>query len=60
MDNDNRFFKVYANLPLNLRDEVVLVIDGESMTWRVVNIEISSETLMGKQVLNKLIELKII
>lgn len=60
MDNDNRFFKVYANLPLNLRDEVVLVIDGESMTWRVANIEISSETSMGKQVLNKLIELKII
>jgi len=55
-----RFFKVYANLPLNLREEVVLVINDEPITWKVAYLEISSDTKLGKQILGKLASLKFI
>jgi len=55
-----RFFKVYANLPLNLREEVVLVINDEPITWKVAYLEISGHTKLGKQILEKLVFLKFI
>lgn len=60
MTNKEKFFKVYANLPLNLRDEVILVIDEEPITWRVAYLEISNNTKLGEQILEKLEALKII
>lgn len=57
----DKFFKVYANLPLNLRDEVVLVLPEKGpVTWNVAYLEISSDTLLGDIILKKLIELDII
>ena len=56
-----RFFKVYANLPLNLRNEVILVLpDTGPITWQVAYLEISNNTEVGQKILTKLIELNII
>lgn len=56
-----RFFKVYANLPLNLRNEVILVLpDTGPITWQVAYLEISNDTKVGTHILSKLIELNII
>jgi hypothetical protein len=56
-----RFFKVYANLPLNLRNEVILALpDIGPITWQVAYLEISNDTKMGAHILTKLIELNII
>lgn len=55
-----RFLKVYANLPLNLRKEIILVLDKEPITWNVVYLEVSNNTEKGSQILKKLEELKII
>lgn len=56
-----RFFKVYANLPLNLREEVVLVLPGRGpITWNVSYLEINNDTKLGEEILKKLIELNII
>ena len=55
-----RFFKVYVNLPLNLREEVILVVDNEPITWKVAYLEISGDTRLGKQILEKLAFLKFI
>ena len=55
-----KFFKVYANLPLNLRGEIILVIDDEPITWRVAYLEISNNTELGKQILEKLEALELI
>ncbi len=59
MDKE-RFFKVYANLPLNVRDQVVVVLDGEPVAWRVANLEIIEDTESGRQILEKLASLEII
>ncbi len=61
MENKDSFLKVYANLPINLRNEVILVLpDKGPITWNVAFLEISNETELGKMILKKLMELKII
>lgn len=55
-----KFFKVYANLPLNLREEIILVIGSEPITWKVAYIEISEDTPLGKRILEKLEALELI
>lgn len=61
MENKDRFIKVYSNLPINLRNEVILVLpDKGPITWNVAFLEISNETKIGKTIIDKLIELKII
>lgn len=60
MPRKEKFYKVYNNLPLNLRDEVILVINTESITWRVAKLEIDRDTRLGDRILGKLEALKII
>ena len=55
MDLKRRFYKVYSNLPLNLRSETVLVIDNEPITWQIAKLEIDSETPLSKKILEKLV-----
>ena len=57
----DKFFKVYANLPINLRDEIVLVLPEKGpITWNVVFLEVENETPLAVEILRKLSELKII
>jgi hypothetical protein len=57
----SRFLKVYANLPINLRDDIILVLDGYGpITWNVAFIEINNNTKLGEIILEKLISLKIV
>jgi len=60
-DKKTRFLEVYANLPINLRDEIVLVLkDKGPITWNVAYFEVKNNTKLGEEILNKLDELKII
>jgi len=57
----SRFYRVYANLPINLRDEIILVVSGKGpITWNVAYLEIENNTELGETILEKLDELKII
>jgi len=60
MDLKQRFYQVYNNLPLGVRDEVVLVINDESITWKVARLEIDNNTPLSKKILERLEELKFI
>ncbi|MCR4277730.1 MAG: hypothetical protein NUV80_00030 [Candidatus Berkelbacteria bacterium] len=55
-----RFYKTYDNLPLNIREEVVITVNGEPITWRIAKLEIDQDTDTGKEILNKLVALDII
>lgn len=56
-----RFLKVYANLPINLRDDIILVLDDKGpITWNVAYIEINNDTKLGEKIFKKLVQLKII
>lgn len=57
----NNFFRFYANLPLNIRREVILSLkDRGPITWEVAYREIQANSELGEEILHKLIELKFI
>lgn len=61
LGNKERFLKIYANLPLGVRQEIILVLDdGRTITWDVAFIEVGSDTALGKIILEKLKKLEII
>lgn len=56
-----RFLKIYANLPLNLRDEIILVLpDRGTITWDIVYLEVKKNTKLSEKILKMLNELNII
>ncbi len=59
-ENKAKFNKIYANLPLGVRQEVVLVIDKEPISWNAAHVEIDADTPLSKIILEKLSQLEII
>ncbi len=60
-DNKENFLKIYVNLPLGIRQEIILVLeDGRPITWDVAFIEIKEDTSLSKTILEKLEKLEII
>lgn len=59
MDGDKKakFMKVYSDLPINIRREVISIIKGEPISWNVAFLEIKNETELGEKILNNLISL---
>ena len=60
MENKEKFIKIYANLPIGIRQEIILVLDGRPITWDVAYIEVNSDTPLSKIILEKLEKLKFI
>ncbi|MGD8373536.1 MAG: hypothetical protein PVI21_01615 [Candidatus Woesebacteria bacterium] len=56
----SRFYKVYANVPLNLRNEIVTVLDKEPVSWSAAYIEIETNSARAEQILTELEKLSII
>lgn len=55
------FLKIYANLPLGIRQEIILVLeDGRPITWDVAYIEVKENTPLSAIILEKLENLQII
>jgi len=59
-DASDLFMKLYANLPLQERKQVVLVLENEPISWDVARAEITHNSKKGGLVLSKLLELKIL
>ena len=59
-DTKQRFLKIYANLPLGVRKEIILTLDDKPMTWDVVFIEVNNDTSLSGAILKKLDKLGII
>lgn len=55
-----KFLQIYANLPLSQRNEIIVVIDNEPLTWNAARIEIDNDTPKGKEILEKLVQLRIL
>lgn len=55
-----RFLKVYANTPLNLRDDIILVYESKPITWNVAYLEIKAKSEESEKILLELESLKFI
>ena len=60
MENAEDFFKVYSNVPLEERDNALVVIGKKPISWNLASQEIKNKTENGKQILKILNELEII
>ncbi len=55
------FLKIYANLPIGVRQEIILVLDdGRTLTWNAAFFEVEADTPLANEILNKLEKLQII
>ncbi len=56
-----KFLKIYANLPLGIREEIVVVLDDKGpLTWNAAYLEIVNNTPLSEKILNQLDELEVI
>lgn len=59
-----KFLRTFANVPLNLRAEIILVLEENNIkqpiTWEVAYLEIKNKTERSQRILEKLEELKLI
>ena len=60
MDLKEKFFKVYASLPIEEREKVVIVIDNEPISWNLAYQQLKNDTRLGHKILKMLEELEII
>jgi hypothetical protein len=54
------FLRIYANIPLQLREGIVLILDNEPITWKVAFIEIKNNSGRAQKILEQLKKLSII
>ncbi len=57
MDDKEKFLKVYSNIPSNIREEIIVVIDDKPYTWNAAYLEVVNDTDLGKKILGKMKEL---
>lgn len=55
-----KFLSIYANIPLNVRDDVVLVLNDRPISWNVAYLEIVTNGPQAEKILSDLVELEII
>jgi hypothetical protein len=61
MENKERFLKVYANLPMGLRGDIIFVTaTSQPISWNAAFVEVSGGTELGCLIINSLIDLNII
>ena len=55
MNKREKFLQIYSRLPIGLRNEIILSLDKFGpVTWTVAYIEITNNTDLGNQILEKL------
>ena len=54
------FLSSYANIPENLRREIIVVVDEKTYTWDSSYFEIKNDTPLAEKILNTLVNLGII
>ncbi|MBU3912511.1 MAG: hypothetical protein KKE50_00300 [Nanoarchaeota archaeon] len=59
-DKKAKFLRVYANVPENLRGDIIAVIDKKPYTWNTSFLEINDNTELGRKILKALEEIRIL
>ena len=54
MNEREEFFKIYGNLPIEERNNIVAVINKEPISWNIAYLEIKRDTKLGKDILKTL------
>lgn len=60
MDTKEQFFKIYSNIPIAERGNVVVVIDEQPISWHLAYQEIKNNSALGEKILKILKALEIL
>ncbi|MBU4070234.1 MAG: hypothetical protein KJ646_04595 [Nanoarchaeota archaeon] len=55
-----KFLRVFANVPEDLRRNIIAVVEGKTYTWNTAFLEIKDKTELGKKILKTIENTKII
>ncbi len=55
-----RFLKLFANVPFQLRQEIIAVVDDESLSWSVACVELKKDTKKAYIILEYLQKIRLI
>ena len=55
-----KFLKAYANIPLSMRNDIILVYKNSPLSWYAVFIEVVSESKVSDEILKELETLNLI
>jgi hypothetical protein len=55
-----QFLKIYADVPLGVRREIIAVVEDEPVTWNSARIEVENNTATGRQILDQLIQIGVL
>jgi len=59
-DKKAKFLGIYADVPDNLRRDIIAVVDDKTYTWNTAYFEIKNDTELGKKILKELVVTKVI
>jgi len=60
MSLKSQFLKIYADIPLGARSEIIAVVGDEPVTWNSARVEVENNTAVAKKILNQLIEIGVL
>lgn len=58
--DSSRFFRVYDNIPITARKELIVIVENEPISWDVAYKEIQGKTMLGIKIFKNLVELDFI
>ena len=59
-DKRAHFLRIYANIPEDLRKDILIVIEGKTYSWSAAFLEIKDNTQLGHKILKALEEIEVI
>jgi len=59
-DVSAKFLRIYADLPEELRNDIIVVVEGKTYTWNTSYLEIKDKTPLGQNILKALKNTKLI
>lgn len=59
-DKRAKFLGMFANIPENLRRDILVVVDKKPYTWNTAYLEVKDDTPLGKKILKTLEEMGVL
>ena len=56
----SKFLRIYSNIPEELRNDIIVIIEERTYTWDTAYLQIKDDTSLGKKILKTLEETGII
>ena len=53
-DKRAKFLRIYANIPAELREDMLVVVDKKTYSWDISYLEIRDNTPLGQKILKTL------